>query len=121
MELIAAAALSWVLSASTIGPYVYVDLQDGFEGFRTFVYLEDSLVYRGAPETDPLTGLACGFELMGRSSVVDIRVRVTEIRIDSTFMVDIQEGEFLGISVWGGDGQVRRLSLVQSGIPFGYD
>lgn len=121
METFAAAALSAVLSTSTIGPYLYVDLQDGFEGWKTFVYLEDSLVYRGAPESDPLSGLAWGLELMGRSSIVGIRVRVPEVRIDSTFSVDIQDGEFLGIRVYGGDGQVRWLSLVRSGIPFGYD
>lgn len=121
MELIAAAAISAVLSASTVGPYLYVDLQGGFEGWKTFIYLEDSLVYRGAPDTDQLTGFAWGFELMGRSSVVGIRVRVPEIRVDSTFSVDIQEGEFLGVGVTGDDGQVRRLSLMHSGIPFGYD
>lgn len=117
----AAAAVSVAISASTIGPYLYVDLQDGFEGFRTYVYLEDSLVYRGAPETDPLTGFAWGLDLMGRSSVVGIRVRVPEIRVDSTFSVDIQAGEFLGIGITVDEEQVRRLSLVHSGVPFGYD
>lgn len=121
MELIAAAAISAVLSTSTVGPYLYVDLQGGFEGWKTFVYLEDSLVYRGAPDTDPIKGFAGGFELMGRSSVVGIRVRVPEIRVDSTFSVDIQAGEFLGIGVTGADGRGRRLSLVHSGVPFGYD
>ncbi|HRY62012.1 MAG TPA: hypothetical protein P5266_07390 [Candidatus Fermentibacter sp.] len=116
-----AAAVSIAISSSTIGPYLYVDLQDGFEGFRTYVYLEDSLVYRGAPETDPLTGLASGLELMGRSSVVEIRVRVPEISVDSTFSVDMQAGEFLGIGITGDGELVRRLSLVHSGVPFGYD
>lgn len=120
---LAAAAVSAVLSASTstIGPYLYVDLQGGFEGFRTYVYLEDSLVYRGAPETDPVTGFAWGFDLMGRSSVVGIRVRVPEIRVDSTFSVDIQEGEFLGVGVTGAEGRAARLILVHSGVPFGHD
>lgn len=121
MEMTGLLALSTLVSAATIGPYLYVDLQDGFEGLKTFVYLEDSLVYRGSPATDPLTGLAQGLELMGRSSSVGIRVRIPGAGIDSTFSVDIPAGEFLGVSITGAGGQARSLSLIHSGVPFGYD
>jgi hypothetical protein len=114
-------ALLGLVQGTTIGPFIRIDLQGGFEGWKTFVYLEDSLVYRGTPSTDPLTGLAEGIELMGRSSIVDIRIRVPEVRVDSTVSMDITDGENLGLSLCGSDGGAVLLSVIHSTIPFGYD
>ncbi len=118
----------WVLMAlmiqtagSTVGPYMDVDLQSGFEGWRTFVYLDDSLVFRGDPESISMRGFACRLELMCRSTLVELRVRIPEVAVDTTFSIDIHAGGYLGINLAGEDSGLMHMILDQSPSPFGYD
>jgi hypothetical protein len=106
----------------TIGPYLTVDLQGGFDGSRTFLFLEDSLVWRGEPVSSPIEGLAAGgIEMMCRSTLVELRLRAPGAGIDSSFTVLIPDGEYIGISLEGSPPGGRHIVLVQSGTPFGYD
>jgi hypothetical protein len=116
-----ALAPSPACAQSTIGPYFRVDFQEGFEGWKTLLLLEGEPVYRDAPVTDPVVSLCGSVELMGRSTVVEMRLVVREAVIDTTFSMDITAGEFLGLSIVTGVDGSRLLSILQSTTPFGYD
>lgn len=106
----------------TAGPYLTVDLQNGFDGSRTFLFLDDSLVWRGGPVSSPIEGLAAGgIEMMCRSTLVELRLRVPGAGIDSAFSIQIPDGEYVGISLEERPGRGLSVVLVQSGVPFGYD
>jgi hypothetical protein len=107
--------------ASTVGPYFRVDFQEGFQGWSVQLFLEDSLVYRGQPWSDPVVSLAGTVELMGTSTLVDLRLRIKRIGIDSSFSVDIGAGEFVGIACIGDSSGLPIIRVIQSTSPFGYD
>jgi hypothetical protein len=119
------AALLLVASSAfaqgTVGPYFRVDFQEGFEGWKTVLFLEGELVYKGLPGTDPVTGLADGIELMGRSTLVELRLVIRAVGVDTTLDADIQSFEFIGLNVLAGEDGVRHARILQSTMPFGYD
>lgn len=106
---------------TTAGPVLRVDLQEGFEGCGVALFLDGLPVFRDSVRTDPVKGLAGGADLECRSTLVDLRVRIRELGLDSTFRITIGEGEFVGLSIAdSGDGDLF-LRIVQSQSPFGYD
>jgi hypothetical protein len=108
-------------SQGTVGPYFRVDFQEGFEGWKTVLFLEGEPVYKGSPGTDPVTGLADGIELMGRSTLVELRLVIRAVGVDTTLDADIRSFEFIGLNVLAGEDGVWHARILQSTIPFGYD
>jgi hypothetical protein len=58
---------------------------------------------------------------MGTSTVVDMRLRIKQIGIDSPFSVDIGAGEYVGIACSSDSSGLAMVRIVQSTFPFGYD
>lgn len=107
--------------AATPGPILHVDFQEGFEGWVAVLMLDGIPVFRDSVRTDPVKGLACGTDLECRSTLVDLRVRIREIGLDSTFHVAIGDGEFAGLTAMDAGGGDIVLRMIQSTTPFGYD
>jgi hypothetical protein len=112
---------SSAIAQGTVGPYFRVDFQEGFEGWKTVLFLEGETVFKGAPETDPIVTLCGSVDLMGRSSIVEMRLFIREIGVDTTFDADLSAGDFIGLNVLAGEDGARHARILQSTMPFGYD
>lgn len=94
-----------------------IDLQEGFTGETTQIFINGVQVYIGQPTTNPALGLAEGIPVyLERPATFTLRVKVLLRTIDQTFTIDPAQGTAIGLSIVQG-----KLELQQQASGFYYE
>lgn len=80
-----------------------IHLQEGFTGDDVLIRVDGALVYQGAPETNPVLGLAETFGARAAGRTFALTVKVPAQHIDHTQNLNLDDGRAVGISLYQGE------------------
>ena len=80
-----------------------IHLQEGFTGDDVLIRVDGALVYQGAPETNPVLGLAETFGARAAGRTFALTVKVPAQHIDHTQNLNLDDGLAVGISLYQGE------------------
>jgi hypothetical protein len=92
-----------------------IHLQEGFTGDDILIRVDGALVYQGAPETNPVLGLAETFGARAAGRMFALTVEVPAQQIDHTQTLNPDDGLAVGISLY------QEEVLVIQANWFGYE
>ncbi|HEY2883484.1 MAG TPA: hypothetical protein VGJ15_13645 [Pirellulales bacterium] len=96
---------------------ICIDLQAGFHGEEVTIKLDGRQIYTGQPTTNEIVAVAA--HCRGGSSFQSpvIRIAVPRWEIDSTFRINLSNGNHVGLSI----SNQHKAVMIQAQQPFGYD